>query len=239
MNANRTCSASVRFIYLQLVLVELGVLGLGPLLGLGVEGVPESVIGVVLEGDAGRGVPLGVLLGEALLGVGLDLEDLALAQLDDEDVVRLALAVVVGVVVVVPRGHGHDARVGGLEVGRGHVAGLVVVALHVEGELDGAVGAEVGAGAVPGVLHGADGLVGGEGDEAEAVGDELVGNDGGVGLELDPVDGHDRRLGDHDAADRVGRGQVGVLDLELDQLVAQLCKEKSKIKLKYDVLQFG
>lgn len=34
--------------------------------------MPERVVRVVLEGDAGRRVPLGVLLGEALRRVSLD-----------------------------------------------------------------------------------------------------------------------------------------------------------------------
>ncbi len=56
---------------LGLVVLQLGVLGLWPLFRLRVERVAEGVVRVVLEGDAGGRVPLGVLLGEALLGVGL------------------------------------------------------------------------------------------------------------------------------------------------------------------------
>jgi hypothetical protein len=52
---------------------------------------------------------------------------------------------------------------------------------------------------------------------------ELVGEHARVGVELDPVDGHRRRLGHHHAPDRVGHAQVGVLQLELDQLVGQFC----------------
>jgi hypothetical protein len=36
--------------------------------------LPEGVVRVVLKTNAGSGVPLGVLLGEALFGVGTDLQ---------------------------------------------------------------------------------------------------------------------------------------------------------------------
>ena len=82
-----------------------------PLIGLGIEGVSEHVVRIVLEAHPGGGIPLGVLLREALLGVGPDLELLALAQLDDEDVV--VLPVVVSVLLSAPRGDGHHLRAGG------------------------------------------------------------------------------------------------------------------------------
>lgn len=48
--------------------------------------MPQGVVGVVLEGHAGRGVPLGVLLAKALLGVGSQPQLLPLPQLHNQDV---------------------------------------------------------------------------------------------------------------------------------------------------------
>lgn len=79
-------------------------------------------------------------------------------------------------------------------------------------------GAVAGA-AVLGEAHGG-GAVAGERDEAEAVGNELVIEDGGVGLEVDEVDGHRRHLGEHNPPERVGHAPVGAAELELDELVA-------------------
>lgn len=59
-----------------------------PLLWFGVHGVPERVVGVVLEGHAGGGVPLGVFLAKALLGVGPEPQLLPLPQLHDQDVCK-------------------------------------------------------------------------------------------------------------------------------------------------------
>lgn len=64
------------------------------------------------------------------------------------------------------------------------------------------------------------------------MGQELIAQDGRVGLELDPVDGDGRRLCDHDSSDRVGHAQVRVLKLELDYLIGQLCKNKANCVLR-------
>ncbi len=48
------------------------------------------------------------------------------------------------------------------------------------------------------------------------MGEELIAENGGVGLELDPVDGDGRCFGDHDTADGVGHTHVGVFQLELN-----------------------
>ena len=57
-----------------LIIFQLGVLRFWPLLRFRIEGVPERVVRVVLEADPGGRVPLGVLLGDALLRVRLDLQ---------------------------------------------------------------------------------------------------------------------------------------------------------------------
>lgn len=48
--------------------------------------MPQRVVRVVLKGYACRGVPLGVLLAKALLGIGSQSQLLALPQLHNEDV---------------------------------------------------------------------------------------------------------------------------------------------------------
>lgn len=54
-----------------LVLCELRELALGPFAGLGIGGVPEGVVRVVLKGNAGSWRPLGMLLTKTLqLGGG-------------------------------------------------------------------------------------------------------------------------------------------------------------------------
>lgn len=75
--------------------------------------------------------------------------------------------------------------------------------------------------AVAGEAH-AHGVVRGEGDEAEAVGDELVVENRGVGVYLDEVDGDGGDLGDHDAAEGVGHARVRLPQLELAVVVLQV-----------------
>lgn len=58
-----------------------------------------------------------------------------------------------------------------------------------------------------------------ERDETEAVGDELVRQDGGVGYDVDEVDGEGGDLGEHGAAERVGEGEGGGLQDEVDAVL--------------------
>jgi hypothetical protein len=191
--------------------------------------VAQSVVRIVLESYSGGWVPLGVFLGETLLGIGFYSKFLALAQLADKDVVVLMLAVFVSrVVLLTAAGHGDHPGVAGVQVGRGDIAGLVVVAPHVQRELHRALLTKVGACAVPAVLHVVHSLVGGQGNETQTVGDEFVGQDGAVGLQLHPVDGDGGRLGDHHATNRVGHAEVSVFQLELDQLIADICDKMIK-----------
>ena len=118
-----------------------------------------------------------------------------------------------------------DLGVGGPQVVGCDLERLVGVGgTRGEEELDGAVLAEavaVANVAVPGEAH-LHGGGGGEGDEPQAVRDELVVEDGGVDLDLDEVDGHRGDLGDHDAAEGVGYAGVGVAELELGVVIPQL-----------------
>lgn len=111
--------------------------------------------------------------------------------------------------------------VGADEVLACDVEGMVADTLGAEVELDGAelaLAITVAGVAVAGEAHG-HGAFTGEGDEAEAVGDELVVEDGRVDLDLDEVDGDGGDLGDHDAAEGVGHAGVGVSELELGVVV--------------------
>lgn len=75
--------------------------------------------------------------------------------------------------------------------------------------------------AVAGEPH-AHGVVGGEWDEAKAVGEELVVEDGRVDLDLDEVDGDRGDLGDHDAAEGVGHAGVGFAQFKFAVIVLHL-----------------
>lgn len=54
------------------------------------------------------------------------------------------------------------------------------------------------------------------------MGDELVVEDGGVDLDLNEVNSDCGDLGDHDAAESIGHGGVGVAELEFRVVVFQL-----------------
>ena len=86
---------------------------------------------------------------------------------------------------------------------------------------DAAVLAVLLAVAVAGVEDVVD-LFGIEGDEAEAVGDELVGEDGCVGFDFDKVDGHGGHFGEDDAPEGVGEGEVDVAEGEVHMVSAGL-----------------
>lgn len=55
-----------------------------------------------------------------------------------------------------------------------------------------------------------------EGDQAQAVGDELVGQHRGVDVEVDQVNGDSGDFGLDDATQRVGEREVDIIELEID-----------------------
>lgn len=85
----------------------------------------------------------------------------------------------------------------------------------VEAEDDGAIVAEFVAVAVAGVQHVLD-AARAERNEAEAMGEEFIGEDGSVGLDLHEIDGDSRDLGQHGAAQAVSEGERGVVENEID-----------------------
>lgn len=57
------------------------------------------------------------------------------------------------------------------------------------------------------------------------MGDEFVGEDGGVGFDFDEVDGHGRDFGEDGPAEGVGEGEVCVGEGEIDEVGAGLVME--------------
>lgn len=114
--------------------------------------------------------------------------------------------------------------VGATKISAGDIESLIRVTANIEMKLDGAVLAlaiAITRVTIPREAH-AHGKVTGEGDEAEAVGDELVVEDGGIDLNLDKIDGDGGHLGDHDAAESVGHARIGVGEIELEVVVLHL-----------------
>lgn len=158
----------------------------------------QLVMRVIFEPHGGCRHPLGVFLGDALLRYTRELQLLAATQLADEgtQLVRVAKDGVPngGVLAVVV-----DDEIAGVDL-----HDLVGGALGGQGDPDAAVVAVLLAVAVPRVEQAA-GVFRIEGDEAQAVGDEFVGEDGCVRLDLDNVDGDCRDFGLDDAPYRVGK----------------------------------
>ena len=73
--------------------------------------------------------------------------------------------------------------------------------------------------AVPGVGEECGAVEAVERDKAEAVGDELVGENGSVGYDVDKVDSEGGDLGEHGAAKGVGKGEGGGLQDEIDAVL--------------------
>jgi hypothetical protein len=92
---------------------------------------------------------------------------------------------------------------------------FISCALCLQGENHGAAVAVVVAVAFAGVPHFVY-IPGRQGDEAETVGEEFVGEDGGVVLDFDHVDCDGGDLSEHDAAKGVGEGEVDIGEDEVD-----------------------
>lgn len=202
-----------------------------------VDGRHESVRG---GGDGGE---LCVVLSDALVRVHEQLDVLPRAHLGDQDV-RMTAAHLVGAeplrlllprleddvpgvhaVVLVQLVGIRDALLGLLQAAR------FPPALEVEREADavlvrlGLVVGEVLVLVVPG--QPAEGVAAAaEGDQAEAVGEDFVLDDGGVLVDVDVFDGEGGDLGDEDAAEGVGERGVdageGEGQVELGALVGEL-----------------
>jgi hypothetical protein len=175
----------------------------------------KFVMGVVFEADGGRWAPFGVLLGDAFLGDASQVDLLALAQLYNQDTVPLRISNH-GIAYPLIRTRRVNGKIAGV-----HLHNLVGGALGVENELDRAVLAILLAVAVTRVEHVVN-VLGTKRYQPDAMGDELVGEDGGVLLDLDQVNGHGRDFAKHYASERVRKGQVDIVELKLDALLVGL-----------------
>lgn len=101
------------------------------------------------------------------------------------------------------------------QVPRVHLHDLVPGAARVQSEGDAAILAVLVAFAVAAVEHVFD-LFRVERNQAEAVGNEFIGQDGGVGFDLDEINGHGGDFGQHGAAQRVGKSKVDVAEGEVN-----------------------
>lgn len=181
----------------------------------------QIIMRIVLEPHGRRGRPLGMLLRDALLRDTRYLQLLPPSQLADDGPLPLGVRddriphPLVRPLTrddQIPRIHTHD---------------LLAGAARVEGQGDGAAGAVRLALAVARVLDVLVAVLGVERDQAETVREELVGQDGGVGLDLDQVDGHRGHLGQDGAAEGVGEGEVDGAELKVDAVGLRLEKQHS------------
>jgi hypothetical protein len=152
-----------------------------------------------------------MLLGNTLLRDAVELDLLVLAKLDNEGSVAIRVV---------------DDRMATLrvsvislaldnQVARVDIHVLVRGALDVERQLDAATVAILLAFtvALSNQLVGTQGM---KRDQSKTVSDKLVGEDRGVLLNLNEVDGESRDLGHHDATKRVHHGQRHIAGLELN-----------------------
>lgn len=158
----------------------------------------ELVERVVFEPDRGRWGPFGVFLSDPLDSRTAEAELLAPPELGDQRPIPVRVA-----------DHGPadvfiGASIGDDEVAREDHHGAVAFAFTCQIEDDGAALAFAAAVAVAVVDHVCVAVAGVEGDEAEAVGDEFVGEDGGVAQHLDLVDGDGGDFGEDSTAEGVG-----------------------------------
>jgi hypothetical protein len=145
-------------------------------------------VGVVFEADGSRGCPFGMLLGNSFLRGADDFDLLILAQFADQR----AEAVLVGydgIPDVVVR-----AVVAYDQVTRVDPHNVVARALGMEGKDHAALPARVFAIAISCVVELVH-LARVEGDQTEAVGDELVGQHRRVDSHLYEIDGNGRHFG--------------------------------------------
>ena len=175
----------------------------------------QFVVGVVFEPDRRRGRPLCVLFCDSHLGDAVQFQFLATPQLRDQWPVPIWISY-----------HGVSEDLISSITSRDNKVtcknhhGTWARAFRVKRQCDRAkltVGVAVFAVAGVGEEGGAVEAV--ERDEAEAVGDELIGQDGGVGYDVDEVDGEGWDLGEHGAAERVGEGKGGGLQDEFDAVL--------------------
>lgn len=177
--------------------------------------VVQLVVRIVLEADGGTWGPFGVLLCNTLLGNALELDLLTVTKLEDEG--TLAFRII------------DDRRAENLvdaiadwnKIAGTDLHDVVASTLSVKVEGHTAMLAVFVAVAVPRIQKLLD-TFGVEWDQTQAVGNEFVGQNGAVSLDLDKIDGNRGNLGKHDATKGVGETELGVGELKLDSSVVRL-----------------
>ena len=140
--------------------------------------VVQLVVRIILEADGGTWSPLGVLLCDTLLGDALELDLLAVTELEDEGTLALGIVDDGGAENLV------DSIAYWNKIAGTDLHDIVTSAFGVKVESNTAVLAVLVAVAVSGVEKLVDSL-GVKWDKTQAVGDELVSQDRAVGLDLD------------------------------------------------------
>lgn len=160
----------------------------------------QLVVRIVLKANRRRRHPLGMLLCNSLLRNARNLQLLTLPQLSKQAPHALGIR---------DDGIPNRARMSSIhhQISRVDLHNLVAGALCVKRKADGAVLAVLFAVAVAGVVELGD-APGVEGDEAQSVCDEFVGQHRAVDLDFYQVDGDCRYFGLDDSPQGVGKGQV-------------------------------
>ena len=140
--------------------------------------VVQLVVRIVLEADGGTWSPLGMLLCDTLLGNALELDLLAVTELEDKGTLPF------GIVDDRRAENLVDAIANGNKIASTNLHDVVASALGVKVEGHTAMFTVLVAVAVSRIEKLVDSF-GVEWDKAQAVGNELVSQDGAVGLDLD------------------------------------------------------
>jgi len=111
---------------------------------------------------------------------------------------------------------------------------LVTRASCVECECDATIIAVLLTVAVAGVKDGVD-VFGIQWDEAEAMGDEFVGKNRGVGFDFDKVDGHGGHFAKNNAAEGVSEGEVDISEGEVYGVLGCLYRYQSRLLIPWFV----
>ena len=177
--------------------------------------MPQFVIRIILKPHSRRRRPLRMFLSNSFLRHTLHLDLLPLPQLaNHRSQPRFICNDRVAHPLIRP-GFYDD------QVPRIHLHDLVSRTFRAHLERDRAILAVLVAVAVAGVED-VFNLLGVQGNETQAVGDELISQDGGIGFDLDEVDRHGGYFGKDSAPQGVGEGEVRVGKDEIYEVRAGL-----------------
>ena len=103
-----------------------------------------------------------------------------------------------------------------------YISRLFVEISHVERELHGATGTEAIARAITIVVHLVDDVVAVQRNETDAMGEELVEQHRRVSVDLDGINGHRGRLGNHAATQCICHTEIRIFDNEFDHIASEI-----------------